>query len=225
MNTKALESCKFSSTTIEVQITQARYGFHLVIALLLPGFLFLKESHSFTSHSFLQEENFPRGNAECLGFRTLKTSGLTLVNSRTPQPPLKVLGKGLLCPLPPIILTRKIRESNSIQQLTGKSKLLLFPQNGRHPEMFPVAEGTRARGEGRDSGAIWDVRVGLVTLCLQLHILICIWVNIYPLRVAKCTAPQHAVTRLHLGQEKGRNAECWSRVQGTVHSPLYKTCG
>lgn len=142
----------------------------------------------------------------------------------TPTAP-ESFGKGLLCPLLPIILPQKIRESNSIQQLMGKSKLLLFPWNGRHPEMLPVAEGTRAHGEGRDSGAIWDVHVGFVTLCLQLQILICIWVNIYPLRVAKCTAPQHAVTRLHLGQEKGRNAECWSRVEGTVHSPLYKTCG
>lgn len=31
-----------------------------------------------------------------------------------------------------------------------------------HLAMFPVAEGTRAHGEGRDSGAIRDVRVGFV---------------------------------------------------------------
>lgn len=135
---------------------------HLFIAVLLSGFPFLKESHSFMSHSFFQEENLPRGNVECLGFWTLKTSGLTLVNTRTPRPLLKALGRGLLCPLAPIIFTQEIRESNSIQQLMGKSKLLLFPQNGRHPEMLPVAEGTRVHGEGRDSGAIWDVYVGFV---------------------------------------------------------------
>lgn len=97
-----------------------------------------------------------------LGLFDAKTSGCTLANTRTPRPPLEALGRGLLCPLAPVTFRYEIRETNSIQQLTGKWKLLLFPQNCMHLAMLPVAEGTRARGEGRDSGAIRDVRVGFV---------------------------------------------------------------
>lgn len=53
-NTKALESWKFSFTTIEVQITQARYEFHLFIALLLSGF------PSWNNHILLFHTDFPR---------------------------------------------------------------------------------------------------------------------------------------------------------------------
>lgn len=77
-----------------------------------------------------------------------------------PGCPWKLWAEGRSALSPPVMFRYETRETNSIQQLTGKWKLLLFPQNCMHLAMFPVAEGTRAHGEGRDSGAIRDVRVG-----------------------------------------------------------------
>lgn len=81
-NTKALESRQFSFTTIEVQITQARYEFHWFIAVLLSGFPSRGVTFLYSTLVF-QDENLPWGNAERLGFDT-ETSGWTFAT--TPQP-------------------------------------------------------------------------------------------------------------------------------------------
>lgn len=81
-NTKALESRQFSFTTIEVQITQARYEFHWFIAVLLSGFPSRGVTFLYSTLVF-QDENLPWGNAERLGFDT-ETSGWT--SATTPQP-------------------------------------------------------------------------------------------------------------------------------------------
>lgn len=151
-----------------------------------------------------QEENLPRGKAECSGFVTPGIRSEACKYWDTPTAP--------------VTSRYETRETNSIRQPTGKWKLFLFPQ-GLHAlgDVSSCRRNACALRRQRDSGAIRDVHVGFVA---KLQILICLWLNSYLLRVAKCTAPQHALICLHLGQENSRNTECWSRAEGTVHSLL-----
>lgn len=75
-----------------------------------------------------QEENLPPGNVKHLGFLTLRHRGCrTLANTRTPRPPRGALGRGLLRPLTTVPLRYEPRETQSVQQPTGKQQLLLLP--------------------------------------------------------------------------------------------------
>lgn len=87
--------------------------------------------------------------------------------------------------------------------------------------MLPAAGGMRVHGEGGASGAVRGVRVGL---WLTTDPDMC-QANTYPLRVAKHTAPRHAVIRLHLDKKRVETLNAGAADKVTVHSPLYKTCG
>lgn len=108
-NTKALESWKFSFTTIEVQITQARYEFHLFIALLLSGF------PSWNNHILLFHTDFPRRKPSV---RQRWMLGLFETSCAIPQHPNcpGSCGDGAEQPSPPILFRYEIRETTAFNR-------------------------------------------------------------------------------------------------------------
>lgn len=106
-NTKALESWKFSFTTIEVQITQARYEFHLFIALLLSGF------PSWNNHNLLFHTDLPRRKPSA---RQRWMLWDIVCDPRTPRLPWKLRGEGRAA-LPPHPAQIWDKGNNSILQV------------------------------------------------------------------------------------------------------------
>lgn len=113
-NTKALESWKFSFTTIEVQITQARYEFHLFIALLLSGF------PSWNNHILLFNTDFPRRKPSTrqrwmLGLFDTETSGRTCAIPEHPNCPGSC-GERAEQPSRPSLFRYEIRETTAFNR-------------------------------------------------------------------------------------------------------------
>lgn len=106
LNTKALESWKFSFTTIEVQITQARYEFHLFIALLLSGF------PSWNNHILLFHTDFPRRKPSARQRWDAWAVWDIMCDPRTPRLPWK-LQESAEQPSHPILFRYEIRETTA----------------------------------------------------------------------------------------------------------------
>lgn len=133
-----------------------------------------------------QEENLPRGNAGCLGCLRHR-----VCDPRTPRLPWKLREEGRAA-LPPRSAQIWDKGNNSILQVNES-----YSSSHR-------AACTRQCFQRL--GADRDAHVGVVANYRSWYV-----PGVTPICYRQQNAPQHAATRLHLRQERGRNADARAR--------------
>lgn len=168
------------------------------LAVWLP---FLKQSHSFISHWFSKKKTFREATLDAWAVWHWDI-GSYMCDPRTPQLPWKLWGEGRAA-LPPRSVQIWDKGNNSIQQVNesySSSHRTACTRRRFRSQMELV------RMEKAETQSWLGCPVGFVANYGSWYV-----PGVTPIRYRQQNAPQHAATRLHLGQEKGRNADAGVR--------------